>query len=131
MNFDKAPGLMEIHGWTKENVLACHSLSRLLVSLEGRILSVCALLIIYYSFGVTEKDIYKSAMLMRTHKLDLEQEDDAAGFAGVVLEHNAETDLINMQQTNSIGRGIEALRLDIGFVNRKATQAPYMPVVKG
>ena len=70
-------------------------------------------------------------MLMRKQRVDLEQEDDAVEFASVLLERNAETDLINMQQTNSTGRGIEALRLDIGFVNRKATQAPYMPLVKG
>ena len=74
-----------------------------------------------------QNDICKIGMLMRKHKEDLEQEDSAAGFACVLLERNAETDLINMQRTNLTGRGIEPLRLDIGFVNRKAIQAPYMP----
>ena len=72
---------------------------------EKNIICVCFVDNILF-WARDQNDICKIAMLMRKPKVDLEQKDDEAGFAGVVLEHNADTDLINMQQTNLTDRGI-------------------------
>jgi hypothetical protein len=62
--------------------------------------------------------------------MDLEQEDDAAGFLGVRLEKDTSTGLIEMKQTGLIDRIIEALGLDKGTVNGKSTPAEATPLVK-
>ncbi len=41
--------------------------------------------------------------------VDLEQEDDAAGFLGVTLDRDASTSLLEIKQTGLIKRVIEAL----------------------
>ena len=53
--------------------------------------------------------INDSAMQLRELGVDLEQEDDAAGFLGVTLERDPETSLLQMKQTRLIKRIIEAL----------------------
>ncbi len=53
-------------------------------------------------------------MQLRELGVDLEQEDDAAGFLGVTLEWDPETSLLEMKQTGLIKRIIEALGLDDG-----------------
>ena len=58
--------------------------------------------------------INDSAMQLRELGVDLEQEDDAAGFLGVTLERDPETSLLEMKQTGLIKRIIEALGLDDG-----------------
>jgi hypothetical protein len=55
-------------------------------------------------------------MQLRELSVDLEQEDDAAGFLGVMLERDPETGLLEMKQTGLIKRVIKALGLDNGFV---------------
>ena len=69
---------------------------------------------------------------MELHELgvDLEQEDDAAGFLGVTLDCDASTGLLEMKQTGLIKRVIEALELDDGYANGKHTPAESMPFVK-
>ncbi len=47
-------------------------------------------------------DINRSAMQLRELGVDLEQEDDAAGFLGVMLEWESETGLLEMKQTGLI-----------------------------
>ena len=42
-------------------------------------------------------DIHKLAVRLREKEVDLEQEDDAAGFLGVCLERNNETNLLEMK----------------------------------
>ena len=76
------------------------------------------------------EDIHKLAVRLREQGVDLEQEDDAAGFLGVRLERNNETNLLEMKQTGLIDRVIEALGLDVGTVNGKATPAEGRPLVK-
>ena len=76
------------------------------------------------------EDIHKLAIRLREQGVDLEQEDDAAGFLGVRLERNNETNLLEMKQTGLIERIIEALGLDVGTVNGKATPAEGRPLVK-
>ncbi len=49
-----------------------------------------------------EKDIQKLAMALHEQGVDLDQEDDAAGFLGVCLENDAETCLLEMNQTGLI-----------------------------
>ncbi len=53
---------------------------------------------------------------MQLHDLgvDLEQEDDTAGFLGVTFEWDPETSLLEMKLTGLIKRIIEALGLDDG-----------------
>ena len=76
------------------------------------------------------EDIHKLAIRLREQGVDLEQEDDAAGFLGVRLARNNETNLLEMKQTGLIERIIEALGLDVGTVNGKATPAEGRPLVK-
>ena len=77
-----------------------------------------------------EKDIHNLAMQLRDLGVDLEQEDDAAGFLGVCLERVEGTKLLKMKQTSLIDRVIETLGLDVGTVNGKATPAERTPLVK-
>jgi hypothetical protein len=56
-------------------------------------------------------DIDNSAMQLPELGVDLEQEDDAAGFLGVMLERDPETNLLEMKQIGLIKRVIEALGL--------------------
>jgi hypothetical protein len=58
--------------------------------------------------------INESTIQLRDLCVDLEQEDDAAGFLGVTLERDPETCLLEMKQTGLIKRIIEALGLDDG-----------------
>ena len=69
-------------------------------------------------------------MKLRAVGVDLEQEDDAAGFLGVRLERDSETGLLEMKQEGLISRVIETLGLDIGTVNGKSTPAEGKPLVK-
>ncbi len=47
-------------------------------------------------------DINSPAMQLCELGVNLEQEDDAAGFLGVMLERNPETGLLEMKQTRLI-----------------------------
>ncbi len=73
--------------------------------------------------------INDSAMQLRELGVDLEQEDDAAGFLGVTLERDPETSLLEMKQTGLIKRIIEALGLDNG-AKGKFTPSESKPLVK-
>ena len=75
-----------------------------------------------------EKDINTLAMKLREVGVDLEQEDDAAGFLGVHLERDPDTGLLEMKQTGLIDRFFEALGLNVGLVNGKATPAEHAPL---
>jgi hypothetical protein len=77
-----------------------------------------------------EKDISELAMRLCEEEMDLEQEDDAAGFLGVRLKKSESSGLIEMKQTGLINRIIEALGLDKGTVNGKFTPAEANPLVK-
>jgi hypothetical protein len=58
------------------------------------------------------EDIKSSAMQLCELAVDLEQEDNAAGFLGVTLEQDPETGLLEMKQTGLIKQVIKALGLD-------------------
>jgi hypothetical protein len=73
--------------------------------------------------------INDSAMQLRKLGVDLEQEDDAAGFLGVTLERDPETSLLEMKQTGLIKCIIEALGLDDG-AKGKFTPSESKPLVK-
>ena len=77
-----------------------------------------------------EQDIHELAIKLRSLGVDLEQEDDAAGFLGVRLERDTTTGLMEMKQEGLINRVIEALGLDAGMINGKATPAESKPLVK-
>ncbi len=69
-------------------------------------------------------------MQLRELGVDLEQEDDAAGFLVVTLERDPETGLLEMKQTGLIKRVIKALGLDDGLVKGKYTPSESEPLVK-
>ena len=73
--------------------------------------------------------INKSAIQLRDLGVDLEQEDDAAGFLGVTLEQDPETSLLEMKQTGLIKHIIEAIGLD-GGAKGKFTPSESKPLVK-
>ena len=77
-----------------------------------------------------ENDIHELAMNLREVGVDLEQEDDAAGFLGVLLEKDPDTGLLEMKQTGLIDRIIETMGLDVGTINGKATPAQHAPLTK-
>ncbi len=62
--------------------------------------------------------------------VDLEQEDDAADFLGVILDRDASTGLLKMKQTGLIKRVTKALGLDDGYAKGKHTPAESKPLVK-
>ena len=70
-----------------------------------------------------EEDIHELAMKLRDVGVDLEQKEDAAGFLGIWLSKDTETGLLELKQTGLIDRIIEAMGLDVGTVNGKATPA--------
>ncbi len=69
-------------------------------------------------------------MQLRELGVDLEQEVDAAGFLGVTLERDPETNLLEMKQTGLIKRVIEALGLADGLVKGKHTPSESKPLIK-
>jgi hypothetical protein len=75
-------------------------------------------------------DINRSAIQLCKLGVDLEQEDNAAGFLGVMLEWDPETGLLEMRQTELIKRIIKALGLDNGLVKGKYTPSKSKPLVK-
>ena len=77
-----------------------------------------------------EADIHDVAMKLREVGVDLEQEDDAAGFLGVRMERDAKTGLLEMKQTGLIDRVVEAMGLDIGLIKSKWTPAAGEPLVR-
>ena len=58
-------------------------------------------------------------MKLREVGIDLEQEDDAAGFLGVRLERDPDTGLLEMKQTGLIDRILEALGLNVGLLKSR------------
>ncbi len=77
-----------------------------------------------------EDDIHDLVMQLRDSGVDLDQEDDAAGFLGVTLEHDESTRLMEMKQTGLNYCIIEALGLDHGMVKGKYTPSEAKPLVK-
>ena len=67
-------------------------------------------------------------MKLREAGVDLEQEDDTAGFFGLIIEKNKDG-LLEMTQEGLIDRVIETLGLDVGTVHGKWTPAEAAPLV--
>ena len=77
----------------------------------------------------SDEDIHDVAMQLREQGVDLEQEEDAAGFLGVRMEKN-ENGRLEMKQCGLIERVLEALGLDAGNEHGKATPAEIKPLVR-
>ena len=75
-------------------------------------------------------DIHEKAMKLCEQGVDLEQEEDAAGFLGVTLGLDEKTGLMEMKQVGIIDRVIETLGLDDGISKGKLTPAESTPLVK-
>ena len=70
-------------------------------------------------------------MNLRELGVDLEQENDAAGFLGVTLERDEKTGLLEMKQTGLIRQVIEAVGLDDGMAKGKFTPSEPESVSEG
>ena len=68
------------------------------------------------------------AMELRKLGVDLEQDDNAAGFLGFTLDCDASSGLLEMKQTGLIQRVITALGLDDGYAKGKHTPAEPKPL---
>ena len=68
-------------------------------------------------------------MKLRAAGVDIEQEDDAAGFLGVRIEKNKDG-LLEMTQEGLIDRVIETLGLDVGTVHGKWMPAEATHLVR-
>ena len=58
-----------------------------------------------------ESYITNLAMMLRGKGVDLKQEDNAAGFLGVTLERDKDTNILEMKQTGLIDQIIGAMGL--------------------
>ena len=65
--------------------------------------------ILFLSLNVN--DIHDKAMKLRDQEVNLEQEDDAAGFLGVTLGRDWRTGLMEMKKVGLIDRVIDTLGL--------------------
>jgi hypothetical protein len=74
--------------------------------------------------------INQVAMKLQDLGIDLEKEDNAAGFLEVTLDCDASTGLLEMKQTGLIKRVIKALGLDDGYAKGKHTLAKTKALVK-
>jgi len=83
--------------------------------------------ILFWSKG--DKHVHNLAMKLREAGVDLEQEDDAAGFLGVKIEKNKDV-LLEMTQEGLIDRIIETLGLDVGTVHGKWTPTEVAQLVR-
>jgi hypothetical protein len=78
---------------------------------------ICVVYVDYIIFQSKDtEDINSSAMQLLELGVDLDQEDDAAGFLGVTLEWDPEKGLLKMKQTGLIKQVIQALGLEDGLV---------------
>ncbi len=75
-------------------------------------------------------NINRVAMELCKLGVALEQEDDAAGFLGVMMKRDSNTGLLEMTQIGLIERVVEALGLDDGYAQGKHTPAETKPLVK-
>ena len=83
-----------------------------------------------YIWSVAVNDIHDKAMKLREKGVDLEQEDDAAGFMGITLVCDETTGLMEMKQVGLIDCVIETLVLDNGMAKGKSTPDKSTPLVK-
>ena len=81
-------------------------------------------------WSVNENNIHDLAMQLRDQGVDLEQEDDAADFLGVILGCDEETGLMGMKQVGLINCVLETLGLDDGITKNKFTPSESSPLVK-
>ena len=77
----------------------------------------------------SDESIHDVAMRLREQGVDLEQEEDAAGFLGVRMEKN-ERGRLEMKQCGLIERVLEALGLDAGNEHGKGTPAEIELLVR-
>ncbi|KAL7460116.1 hypothetical protein ACHAXS_000583, partial [Conticribra weissflogii] len=94
-----------------------------------KVISICCVddLIIW---ARNEKDIVELAIQLCTEGVDLEQEDDAARFLGVHIQHNPNTRFLNISQKGLIKQVLETLGLDVGTANGKFTAVKAKPLAK-
>ena len=77
-----------------------------------------------------ESDIHDLAMKLLDLGVDIEQEQDAAGFLGVDLECDEETGILKMKQPVFIDLVISAVGLEDGMSKVKYTPSFSVPLVK-
>ena len=83
-----------------------------------------------FFWSVDVNDIQDKAMKLCEHRVNLEQEDDTAGFLGVTLGRDERTGLTEMKQVGLIDRVIETIGFYDGMMKVKFTPAESTPLVK-
>ena len=81
-------------------------------------------------WSTSEEHIYELGAQLRNKGVELEEEDDAAGFLGVKLYKNPTTGQLVMSQQGLIDRIIEALGLDLDNSTPKKTPCLKTPLTK-
>ena len=84
--------------------------------------------LLFWSVNVNE--IHEKAMKLREQGVDLEQEDNAAGFLGVALDCDEKTGMMEIKQVGLIDCAIETLGLGDRMVKGKFTPAKSIILVK-
>ena len=79
-------------------------------------------------WSTSEDNIFKLCGLLRAEGVELEEEDDAAGFLGVKLTKCGTQ--MTMTQEGLIDRSIEALDLDVDLSTPRATPCLKAPLTK-
>ena len=77
-----------------------------------------------------QSDIHDLSIKLRDLGVGLEQEDDASGYLGVMLEHDTETGLLETNKSEMVECLIEVVGLDDGTTHGKYTPAEASPLVK-
>ena len=71
-------------------------------------------------WSINENNIHNLAMQLREQGVDLEQEDDAAGFLGITLGRDKTTGLMEMKQFSLINSVLETLGLGDGIKKKNS-----------
>ena len=77
-----------------------------------------------------QSDIHDLSIKLRELGVGLEQEDNASGYLGVILEHETKTELLETNKSDMVECLIEAVGLDDGTNHGKYTPSEASPLVK-
>jgi len=95
----------------------------------GKVMCICYVDDLIF-WSLENDDIDELANKLIAVGVDLEEEDNAAGFLGVQMERDTETGLLELKQTDLIDRILETMGLDAGTAKSKWTPAESKPLVK-
>ncbi len=83
------------------------------VSLLDKVINICHVDDLIF-WARNKKDIVDLVIQLHAEGVELEQEDDVAGFLGVHIQHNLSTGFLNMTKKYQINQVLETLGLNVG-----------------